>query len=73
MEVSGDPPRHIAAVARVSLHVRTLINQPDGLWGHLEGERGAFHIGGDRFQGLEGLKLCVDSAKFRDGEYSERK
>ena len=34
--------------------------------------KGAFQIGGDRFQGLEGLKICVNSTKFRGGGESER-
>ena len=69
---SGDPPHHVAAVVRVPSHGRTLINQPNGVWGHPEGERGAFQLGGDRFQGIEGLKLFASSAKFRGGEESER-
>ena len=60
------------AVARVLLQYHTLINQPDKVWGHPEGARGAFKLGGERFQGLEGLKLCVDPDEFRSGGESER-
>ena len=49
-----------------------LINQLDGVWVHPEGARGAFQFGGDWFQDLEGLKLCVDPAKLRGGGESER-
>ena len=59
-------------MARVLLQVLTLINQLNGIWGYPEGARGAFQLGGDRFQGLEGLKLSVRPAKFYGGEESER-
>ena len=46
MEGYGDTPRHAAAFARVLLHGRTLIYQPDEVWGYPEVERGAFQFGG---------------------------
>ena len=54
---SGDPPHHVVVVARALLHERTLTNQPDGVWGHPERAREALQLRGDRFQGLEGMKL----------------
>ena len=69
---SGDPPCHIAVVAKVPLHGCTIINQQNGFWGHPEGAGGAFQLGGDRFQGIEGLKSFVNTTKFRGGGESER-
>ena len=69
---SGDTHHHVLTIARVPEQGRALINQPDGIWGHPEGVRGAFHLEWDRFQGLEGLKLSVGPAKFRGGGESER-
>ena len=45
-EGSGDPPRQIAAMSRVPSQGCTLINQPDGVRGHPEGERRALQFGG---------------------------
>ena len=67
-----DPPCHIAAIARVPLQGRGLINQLDGFGGHPKGARGEFQFGGDRFQGLEGLKICVESAELRGEGESEQ-
>ena len=64
---SGEPPLHVAVVERVLFNVCTIINKQDGIWGHPEGARGAFQFVGDRFQGLEVLKICADSDNFHGG------
>ena len=43
---SGDSPRHIKVVVRVPARGRSFINQLDGSWGHSEGVRGEFYLGG---------------------------
>ena len=65
----SEPPHQVSTVAIIPVQGRTLINQPDGILGHPEGERRAFHLGGYRFQGLEGLKIIIGSAQFRGGGY----
>ena len=50
---------HVAAVLRIPLQGHMLINQKDGVGGHPEGARGALQFGGDRFQGIAGLEICV--------------
>ena len=45
-DCSGKTPRHVAAVSRVLAQGCTLINQPDGIGGNPEGERGELQYGG---------------------------
>ena len=71
LDGSGDPPSHVADVARVLSQYHTLINQPDGVLGHPEGSREAFRVEGDWFQGLEDMKLYIYPAEFRCGGYYE--
>ena len=65
--VSVDPPCHVSIMVRVPAQGRTLINQLYGILGHSERARGAFQLGGDQFQGIEGLKLSFSPAKFLVG------